>query len=83
MPESIVVESTVYRCGHDRKLKSVKLVSGPPHVMRFIGGDSDSDFYGSSAFELFTELSEKGYEFTTRTVYQDVSIVEFIDIQGD
>jgi hypothetical protein len=84
--ELVVVEMIVYRCGHSRKFKCCRLVGGPPHVLCHLGTDNcyphDENDLTNAAFELLAQLAEHGYRVQTSTTYEDVSLVEFVDIIG-
>lgn len=77
---SIVVKAVVYRCDNNRRLRSLELSAGPPHVMRHIG---ESPLYGTEGFNLIATLSQYGYEYTVITEYLDVSPMEMIDILAE
>lgn len=77
----IEIKAVVYRCDHNRRLRSLELVAGPPHVMRHCA--DGSPYYGTEAFNLIATLSQYGYEYTITTVFRDVSPAEMIDILQD
>ena len=76
----VTVLAIVYRCDNNRKLRSVEVIDGPPHVMAHI---ADGARFGSDKFIDVNQLMEYGYPITTVTVYEDISIDAWFDISGD
>lgn len=69
-PEPIVVTVIVTKHGHSTRLKSAAITEGPPHVKTFID---------CSSFEsAMRGLALNGYDFTVRTVYDEVSLLDWI-----
>jgi hypothetical protein len=69
MSQKIVVTVVVQRHGHDARVRSAEVTSGPPHVRRFIVG---------SLCEVATELSAYGYTYQVKTRFEDVSLIEWV-----
>lgn len=67
--ERIVVTARVQRHGHEARVVSAEVTSGPPHVRRFHEG---------SLAEVTDSLSADGYRYSVRTVFEDVSLLDWL-----
>lgn len=77
----IVVTARVHRCNHNRKLFSVEITAGPPHVL--LHCQPSGEQLADDASEVFRTLSEYGYEYTVVTEFMDVSPIEMMHLLGD
>ena len=74
---AIKLIAKVKKWNHNREVLSVQMVEAEPHIMKFIGNDSE-EMYGAAGNEMMAYLMEKGHAFSVETLFVDASIVEMV-----
>lgn len=80
--EPIVIETLSYRCGHNTRFVSARMISGPPNVVCHIGSGGE-ELDKRDYLEMILELGKLGWSFSVNAETEHRGPMDVVGNWGD